>query len=110
MRLLIDECVDQRLRLPFAGHECQTVGYAGLSGVKNGILLDAAEAAGFEVIITTDQEIPFQQSVANRRIAVLILCARTNRLADLEGLVPAACAALAEIKPGTVVRISERSV
>jgi hypothetical protein len=54
MRLLLDECVDQRLRLLFAGHECHTAAYAGLAGVKNGVLLDAAEAAGFEVIITTD--------------------------------------------------------
>jgi hypothetical protein len=105
MRLLLDECVDQRLRLLFAGHEVQTAAHAGLAGVKNGVLLDAAEAAGFEVIITTDQEIPFQQNLEERRIAILILCAPTNRLADLKGLVPVAIAALDRITAGAVIRI-----
>jgi hypothetical protein len=105
MRLLLDECVDQRLRLLFAGHECHTAAYAGLAGAKNGMLLDAAEAAGFEVIITTDQEIPFQQNLEQRRIAILILCAPTNRLADLKGLIPAAIAALDTITAGVVIRI-----
>lgn len=105
MRLLLDECVDQRLRLLFADHEVQTVAYAGLAGMQNGVLLDAAEGADFEVIITTDQEIPFQQNLEQRRIAILILCAPTNRLADLKGLVPAAIAALDTISAGAVIRI-----
>ena len=105
MKILIDECVDQRLRLLFAGHDCQTAAYAKLAGLKNGVLLAAAESAGFELIITTDQEIPFQQNLDRRRIAILILCAPTNRLADLERLVPAALRALDSIRPGQVLRI-----
>lgn len=105
MRLLLDECVDQSLRLLFAGHECQSAAYAGLAGMKNGALLDAAEAAGFEVLITTDQEIPFQQNLDRRQIAVLILCAPTNRLTDLKRLIPAAIAALGTITAGAVIRI-----
>lgn len=105
MRLLLDECVDQRLRFFFAGHECHTAAHAGLAGVKNGILLEAAEAAGFEVIVTTDQEIPFQQNLERRRISILILCAPTNRLADLKRLVPAAMAALDTMTAGAVIRI-----
>ena len=54
MRLLIDECVDERLRLLFPGHECQTARFASLAGLKNGRLLDAAEAAGFDTLITVD--------------------------------------------------------
>jgi hypothetical protein len=60
MRILLDECVDQRLRFLFAEHDCQTAGYVKLSGLKNGVLLAAAELAGFEIMITTDQEIPYQ--------------------------------------------------
>lgn len=105
MRLLLDECVDQRLRLLLAGHEVQTAAYAGFAGVKNGALLEAAKTAGFEVIVTTDQEIPFQQNLEQRRIAILILCAPTNRLADLKGLIPAAIAALEKITAGAVIRI-----
>jgi len=52
-----------------------------------------------------DQEIPYRQNLALRRISVLILCAPTNRLADLERLVPAALRALDSIEPGQVIRI-----
>ena len=106
MRLLIDECVDEHLRHLFGGHDCQTARYAGLAGLSNGDLLAAAEAAGFEVIVTVDQNIPFQQNLESRTIAVLILCASTNRLRDLQKIVPAALEALASIKPGDVVRVS----
>lgn len=105
MRILLDECVDQRLRLLFAEHDCQTAAYAKLAGLKNGILLAAAESAGFEVMVTTDQEIPFQQNLTVRLISILILCAPSNRLADLKQLVPAALRALGAITPGQVVRI-----
>jgi hypothetical protein len=106
MRLLIDECIDEQFRHLLPGHDCQTVRYAGLAGLGNGTLLAAAEAAGFELLLTVDQNIPFQQNLERRTIAVLILCAHTNRLSDLQKLVPAALAAIASIKPGDVVRIS----
>ena len=105
MRLLIDECVDQRLRLLFPDHDCQTARFANLAGLKNGDLLEAAEAAGFDVLITVDQNIPAQQNLAGRKISLLILCGPTNRLRDLEPLVPAALSALHSIGRGDVVRI-----
>jgi hypothetical protein len=105
MRLLIDECVDERLRLLFPGYDCQTARFAELAGLKNGRLLEAAEAAGFDVLITVDQNIPDQQNLAGRRIALVILCGPTNRLRVLEPLVPAAISALCSIGHGDVVRI-----
>jgi hypothetical protein len=105
MKILIDECVDQKLRLLFIGHDCQTAAYAKLAGLKNGVLLTTAESVGFDLMITTDQEIPYQQNFGHRRIAILILCAPTNRLADLKRLVPAALRALDAVMPGQVLRI-----
>lgn len=105
MRLLIDECIDQRLRLLFPTHDCQTAGFAKLAGLKNGRLIDAAESAGFDVLITVDQNIPDQQNLIGRTISVLILCAPTNRLHDLEPLLPEARSALSAINPGQVLRI-----
>ena len=64
MRILGDECVDQHLRLLIPQHACETASYAGLAGLKNGALLTAAEAAGFDVLVTVDQEIPYQQNLA----------------------------------------------
>ncbi|MGO9256227.1 MAG: hypothetical protein ACLQU1_08000 [Bryobacteraceae bacterium] len=57
-----------------------------MAGLKNGRLLEAAEDAGFEALITVDQSIPDQQNLARRRIAVVILCGPTNRLRDLRAL------------------------
>lgn len=105
MRILIDECIDQRLRFSFVEYDCQTAAYAKLSGLKNGVLLATAEAAEFDVIITTDQGIPYQQNLGLRRLSVIVLFARTNRLADLLPLVPAAMEALKTIGVGAVVRI-----
>jgi hypothetical protein len=57
MRLLFDDCVDERLRLLFPAHEFQIARFANLAGLRNGHLLEAAEAAGFDVLITVDQSI-----------------------------------------------------
>ena len=105
MKLLIDECIDQRFRRFFPDHDCQTAQFAKLAGLKNGRLLDAAEEAGFDVLITVDQNIPDQQNLRERRLALLILCGPTNRLRDLELLVPPAIAAIGSITAGSVVRI-----
>ena len=107
MRLLIDECVDERLRHLFPGYDCRTAHHAGLAGLKNGLLLDAVEIAGFDVLITLDQNIPEQQNPSARKLSILILRGPTNRLRDLAPLVPAAIAALTAICPGQVVRIPE---
>jgi hypothetical protein len=106
MRLLIDECIDERLRNLFPGHDCQTVRYAKLAGLKNGELLSAAEAAGFDVLVTVDQSIPDQQNFDDRKIALIILSAPTNRLRDLARLIPAALVVLGGIRPGQVERVS----
>ena len=105
MKLLVDECVDERLRLLFPGHDCQTARFANLSGLKNGRLLEAAETAGFDVLITVDQNIPDQQNLTQRSIALVILSGRTNRLRDLEILVPAAISAVDSIRAGDVVKV-----
>jgi hypothetical protein len=107
MRLRIDECVDERLRHLFPEHDCRTARQVKLTGLKNGDLLEAAEEAGFDVLITVDQNIPYQQNLGARRIAVLILCAPTNRLRDLQQLMPAALAALSGTEPGKAVRITQ---
>ncbi len=104
MRLLTGECTGERVRLLFPGHDCQTARFAEFTGMTNGQLLDAAEAAGFEVLVTVGQGIPEQQNMVGRRISVLILRAPTNRLRDLEAIVPAALSALQAIQPGAIVR------
>jgi predicted nuclease of predicted toxin-antitoxin system len=57
MRILIDECIDERFRSSLPGHDCQTARYAGLAGLKNGELLAAAVRSKFNVFLTVDQGI-----------------------------------------------------
>jgi len=65
----------------------------------------AADAGGLDVPITADQNIPDQQNLAGRKIALVILCGPTNRLRDLAPLVPVALSTPDSIQPGDVVRI-----
>jgi predicted nuclease of predicted toxin-antitoxin system len=105
MRLLLDECLDHRLRLHFGAHDCVSARYAGLAGFKNGRLLEVAEASGFDVLISADQEMLYQQNLRKRRISILVLCGSTNRLKDLQPLIPAALKSLAIIQPGEVMEV-----
>jgi len=105
MRVLIDECIDHRFRLSFPEHDCWSARYAGFGSFKNGVLLREAEAAGFEILLTTDANMSKQQNMSGRRIAIIVLRARTNRLMDLLPLVDGARAAIAMIKPGEIVEV-----
>src|SRR5271168_3264511 len=105
MRVLIDECIDERFRNYLPGHDCQTARYAGLAGLKNGELLSAAETARFDVFLTVDQGFAYQQNLKARRIAIIILRSRSSRLSDLLPHVPTCITQLASIHPGQVVKI-----
>ncbi len=105
MRILIDECIDERFRNSLTGHNCQTARYAGLAGLKNGDLLKAAEAAKFDVFVTMDQGIEYQQNLSGRKIAIIIVRAKSNRLHNLLQLVPACLAHIESIQPGQIVSI-----
>jgi hypothetical protein len=82
-----------------------TVAKAGWSGVKNGRLLRQAEGE-FDVLITVDRNLSFQQRVIDFRLAVIVLKAPSNRLQDLLPLVPQVLESVATILPGSVLVIS----
>ena len=77
----------------------------GLGGKKNGELLQLAEMAGFQVLITVDRNIPYQQNLDGRKIALLIMEIGSNNLKDLRQHVPTCLRILRGIKPGEVVRV-----
>jgi hypothetical protein len=105
MRILIDECIDERFRKSLPGHECQTARYAGLAGLTNGALLVAAETAKFDIFLTVDQGIEYQQNLTGRNIAIIIFRTKSNRLKDLLPHVPVCLAHIESIQPGQIVRI-----
>ena len=106
MRILLDECVPRRLRGEFPGHDVHTVPEMGWSGKKNGELLQLMTGQGFEVLLTVDQSIRHQQNLQAAGIAVVVLVAPSNRLADLIPLMPSALSAFGSLKPGDVVEIT----
>ena len=63
MKILLDECLPIDLRHSLSTHEAHTFEWAGLKGNKNGELLDAAELAGYEVLLTMDQGVEHQQDL-----------------------------------------------
>lgn len=74
MKIILDESAPQKLRLLIdARHTVVTTWFQGWSGLKNGALLNAAETAGFDLFITADQELSYQQNLAGRKIALLVL-------------------------------------
>jgi predicted nuclease of predicted toxin-antitoxin system len=106
MRVLIDECVPRALKnhLTNHGHVCRTVQEAGWSGKQNGELLSLAEAA-FDVLVTIDTNLLYQQHLAPRRIAILVLLSSSNRLEHLRQYFPACVLALEKIKPGQIIQV-----
>ena len=82
-----------------------TVPEAGWAGKKNGELLSLAEHAGFQVFVSLDQGIEFEQSLTGGGIAMILLRARSNRLADLIPLAARILMSLSSIEPGRLVRI-----
>ncbi|HEV2991344.1 MAG TPA: DUF5615 family PIN-like protein [Candidatus Angelobacter sp.] len=109
MKLLLDEMLDERLRSYFAvyDHKCATVKEAGFAGLLNGELLTAADAQGFDVLITTDRNIQYQNNLAGKKIALLIIRVFRNKLSSVVPHVPESLQALTSLKPGEVRYVGE---
>ncbi len=104
MRLLLDECVDRRLAALILGHDVKTVPEVGWAALKNGELLGRAER-DFDVFITVDRNISFQQSISRFSIAIVVLSARSNRVADLRVLIPQLLEILPTARPGALTLV-----
>lgn len=104
-KLLLDECIPRKFKNYLSGHEGLTVPGAGLAGKKNGELLSFAEGAGFEVFLTLDRGIEYEQNLACRNLAVLVIRTKSSRLVDLLPHVPKILSALGSIEAGQLVHI-----
>lgn len=104
MRVLVDECVDWRLSRDIVGHDVKTARQMGWSTIRNGELL-ASAAKEFDVFVTVDRNLSFQQNLPAFSIAVIVLRAKTNRLSDLRPLVPDLLAAIPTAASGAVTYV-----
>jgi predicted nuclease of predicted toxin-antitoxin system len=106
MRILLDECIDRRLAKEFSDYEIKTVPQMGWADIKDDGLLVLA-AAEFDVLITVDRNLPFQQNLTNFDLAVIVLQAGSTRLAALKPLVPEILAVLGNVEKGASTVIGE---
>ena len=104
MRVLPDECLPRRLKVELSDHELRTAQEAGWAGVKNGLLLQLA-AEQFDVFLTVDRDLTFQQNVKGLKIGVIVMVAQSNRLVDLRPLMAQVRQALPKVRAGQVVRV-----
>jgi hypothetical protein len=100
-RILLDENLDWRLRRELPGHEVASVPLIGWAGLKNGELLSRAE-----VFITMDSNLAYQRNIADHKIAVIVLEANSNRLADTSPLMPKVLILVDRIQSGRLVTLS----
>jgi hypothetical protein len=99
VKVLLDENLPHGLRASLRGHDVSTVAYLGWAGVKNGDLLLMAEKAGFDVLVTGDRNLAYQQNLKNRKIAIIELTAQHWLI--LREYIPAISAAVDLAEPGS---------
>src|SRR5215212_3813069 len=103
MKVLFDQGVPVPLRREIPGHAIDTLYERGWSTLENGKLLNAAEADGYGVLVTTDQNLKHQQNLTGRRIAVVVLM--STAWPKIKQRVPEVVTAIDAVKPGTLVEI-----
>ena len=108
MKILFDTSTPAGLAYSLRTHQVIQSVELGWHGLENGALLTTAEEAGFEVFITCDQSIPYQQNFSDRKIAVLILS--TNHWPTLRPLAARIAALVDFLQRGQVRRIDVRAL
>src|SRR5881409_2374091 len=104
MRVLLDECLPRRLKTELPDHEVRTAQEEGWAGLKNGELLRVA-AGRFDVLLTVDRSIAFQQNLRGLSIGVLAMKVASNRLVDIRPLMPQVRHVLPKVRGGQLMRV-----
>ena len=104
LRILLDECIDRRLANLISEHTVRTVPQMKWAGLTNGALLSKAHME-FDIFLTNDQNLSFQQYLVKYDIAVLVLCPASSRLPDLEKVLKKAVKGIEHLEPGTATFI-----
>jgi predicted nuclease of predicted toxin-antitoxin system len=107
MRVLLDECIPRQLKTYFTPeHECNTVPEAGFAGKTNGELLALAEGL-YDVFVTLDKGIRYQQNLDGKGIAIVLIRSKSSRLADIAIHSDECLKAIRTIGRGEVVQTGE---
>jgi hypothetical protein len=104
VKVLLDECLPRPLKRELTGHDVSTVPEMGWAGVKNGELLALMEPL-FDVFVTIDGNMRYQQTLQSFQIAFVVLKAPDNKIETLRPLAPRILEALPALAPGDIVHI-----
>ncbi|OQX75175.1 MAG: hypothetical protein B6D61_10945 [Bacteroidetes bacterium 4484_249] len=107
MKILLDECLDRRIATELIGHKVITVPKRGWAGIKNGNLLKLAEKE-FDVFITVDRNLTFQQNYKKINLLIIILADHGTRAKDLQPIIPEILASLKFAKKGNTILIGKK--
>ena len=103
MKILFDANIPAPLARSLRGHQVVRADELGWQGLENGALLDAAEQEGFDLLLTCDQNVPYQQNFTNRKLAVVILS--SNHWPTLRQIAAQIATAVDFVQTGQIVRI-----
>jgi predicted nuclease of predicted toxin-antitoxin system len=103
LKVLLDENIPHQLRAQLPDFDVSTAVYAGFGGLENGELLNAAENAGYDVLLTGDLSLEYQQNITGRKIAVVSLSA--NNWLMVQHHIPTIARAIATAQPGSFSRV-----
>ena len=106
MKVLIDECLDHKIRFILPGHDAVSVEWAGLKGVRNGELLRRANLS-FDALVTADQGLPYEQDLKGLNLIVVVLQLGTTQAKKLQPYIHEIVRALEAAQPGTVSIVSK---
>lgn len=108
MKILLDQHIPHTLRHELPGHVVITAWYAKLSDYENGRLLAEAARQGFDVLVTTDRGMEYEQNQSALPIAVVILRVESNAIESLRPLLPDLLQRLSTLRPRTLVKVGDR--
>ena len=106
MKVLVDESLPIALALELKNHEVSTVRAQRWLGLRNGVLLRAAVDSGFQILITADKALRYQQNLPSIGIGVVLVFRVRNRMSDLRPLMPRILAAIEQARPGQLVEVT----
>src|SRR2546430_13298415 len=106
MRILIDECLNWRIGRALTGHFAASAQKMGWAGIKNGKFLALAVENKFDVFLTADRNLAFQQNMTQYAIAVIVLEAKGVQLHHTLPFIPKVLAMLPSLRSGVILHVS----
>lgn len=108
MKILLDECVTRKIKATLVDYEVYTVFEMGFSGLKNGKLLEQAEKEGFDILLTIDKNINYQQNIRSYNLSVVILDVFDSHFKQINKLIPDFLSGIDSYRPGSSYLIKIR--